>query len=99
MGTRTVVVLGTFVLVAALGHAFVSKKCSAPIHTGYVLGVVTIGEGKDWAAHYEYKGCRVECYDSFVVVYVAKNKESTPPDKYVTVVPWSKIGLLNLMPE
>jgi hypothetical protein len=87
-----------FILVAAMAHAFVSKSRPTPIHTGYVQGEVWVREANG-IAHEKCNGFKVECYDSVVVVYIDKKKEPTWTGNYVKVIPWSKIELLNLMPE
>ena len=105
MRLATVLVLGMFILVAAIGHALVSKTCSEPIQTiqkpiqtGYVLGEVWKKE-PNGIAHLKCNGFKVECYESFVVIHVDKSKEPTWTDDYVLTIPWSKIENLTMLPE
>ncbi len=98
MRLATVLVLGMFILVAATGHALLSKTRAVPIHIGFVQGEVWKEEANG-IAHLKCNGFKVECYESFVVIHVDKSKEPTWTDDYVLTIPWSKIERLTMLPE
>lgn len=98
MKTSTAVILGLFILVAALAHALVAKNQPAPIRRGTVVGEV-LKQESDGIAHLRCNGFKAECYESLVVIHVDKAKEPTWTGNYILTIPWSKIEHLTLQPE
>ena len=99
-----VFVIGICIMLASLLHGLLVTRHvpipagPVPSHTGYVQGELWKQE-PGGIAHVKCNGFKVECYDSFVLVYVDKTKEPTWTDNYVLTIPWSKIEHLTLMPE
>tara|TARA_R110002072_G_scaffold302710_2_gene487870 strand:+ start:506593 stop:506949 length:357 start_codon:yes stop_codon:yes gene_type:complete len=95
---RTVCLLGTFIVVAAVLHAMISmdERSNQPLHVGTVSGDVHVRESPTRVSHQKFGGCQVECFESFVVVYVDKTKQPTWTGNYVKVIPWSKIEYMTL---
>jgi len=98
MKTIQVIIIGACILVAAITHALLRPNRPMPIQTGYSQGEIWKQEAAG-IAHLKCNGFRVECYESFVVVHVDKEKEPTWTDNYVLTIPWDKIEHLTLMPE
>ncbi|MBX6313055.1 MAG: hypothetical protein IRY99_09100 [Isosphaeraceae bacterium] len=85
--------VGTIWLMTALA----SKSAPRPIREGYGVGSMTIQE-KDYFTEPKCNGCKVECFDRFVVVYIDKSKEPTWADSYIKVIPWEKVESMTLLP-
>jgi hypothetical protein len=98
MRVKSAVILGLFILVAAVTHAVVSKSHPMPIRTGQIQGELHVREGTGVAMH-KCNGFKVECYDSIVVVHVDNKKEPTWTCNFTMVIPWNRIEHLSLMPE
>jgi hypothetical protein len=100
--TKQVVILGLFVLLAALVHAGLSGTLLAPSPRPVRVGVVS-GEILErqpvGVAHLKCDGFKVECYESFVVVHVDRAREPTWTGNYLLTIPWSQIEHLSLAPE
>ncbi len=103
MSVRSAAVLGCLLLAAALLHAGLSAVCSRPaakpLHTGSVQGDIVYRINANTTGTHKANGFRVECYDTFVIVYVDKQKEPTWTDNYVLVLPWHQIESMTLRPE
>ncbi len=80
-----------------IGYGFRSPGASKPLHVGYVQGDIQLREANGIATE-KCNGFKVECYDTFVVIYVDRKKEPTWTDNYVLTIPWSKIESLTLQP-
>ena len=98
MKTIPAVIVGAFILVAAMAHAILYPSHPVPIQTGHVQGEILKQEPQG-IAHLKCNGFKVECYESFVVVHIDKEKEPTWTDNYILTIPWSKIEHLTLMPK
>ena len=102
MTARSATVLGVFILIAALTHVGVSsvlpRAGPKPLHVGYVEGDITYRINPTTTGHHKVNGCKVECYENFVVVYVDKAKEPTWHDNYVLTIPWRNVESMLLMP-
>lgn len=70
----------------------------SPLYAGYIQGEVWVRESPSSVAHEKCNGFRVECYESFVVIYVDCKKEPTWTGDYVLTIPWHKIENMTLMP-
>lgn len=79
-------------------HALISLGGSAnkPICVGTVTGDVHVRTSPTSVSHLKLGGCRVECFESIVVVYIDKEKQPTWTGNYVKVIPWSKIDHMTL---
>lgn len=95
---RSVCVLGACLIIAAVLHAWLprSSGTSQPIHIGTVVGDVHVRERPTRVSHLKLGGCRAECYETFVILYIDKSKQPTWTGNYVKVVPWSKVEHLTL---
>ena len=95
---RHAVVLGTFLVIAAVLHACISSgnASATPLHVGTILGDVSVRSSPTRVSHHKLGGCRIECFESFVVVYIDKEKQPTWTGNYVMTIPWSKIENLTL---
>jgi hypothetical protein len=102
MQTRQALIIGLCVLVAAAGHtavtAFVPEPKPRPLSEGYGVGSMAVRE-KDAVAELKFNGCKVECYDQFVVVHIDKAREPTWTGNYIKVIPWEKIEHMTLLPH
>ena len=98
MKTIPAIIIGACIVVAAITHALLRQDRPMPIQTGYAQGEIWKKES-DGIAHLKCNGFKVECYESFVVVHIDKEKEPTWTDNYVLTIPWDKIERLTLMPE
>lgn len=95
---KSTVIFGLFIIVAAVAHAMITSRVSTtvgPLHVGVVVGDVLVRE-QGSVAHHKCNGCRIECYDSFVVVYIDRIKVPSWTGDYVLMYPWSKIEHLTL---
>jgi hypothetical protein len=90
------------ILLGAILHAgiplVIGPRPQAPLHVGYVAGDIMVREGPNSTAKEQCNGCRVECYETFVLVYINRQKVPTWTDNYVLSIPWSKIEYMSLMP-
>ena len=92
------VILGIFIVAASASHALLSSRTAAvevPVRVDTVVGEIHVRE-QGGVAHLKCNGFRVECYESFVVVYVDKEKEPSWTGNYVLTYPWSKIEHLTM---
>ena len=69
-----------------------------PLRVGYVQGDLLLRE-PNGIAHSKCDGFKVECYESFVVVHVDREKQPTWTGDYVLTIPWSKIEHMTLRPD
>ena len=103
MTTRSAVVLGVFILIAALAHvglpSVLPRAGPKPWHVGRVQGDIVYRIDPTKTSLYKANGCKVECYDNFVVVYVEKALKPTWTDNYVLTIPWRQVEGMTLMPE
>lgn len=97
MKTNTAIIIGISLLVSSISHALLSTSSPKPLHTGYVQGEI-YKEESNGIAHLKCDGFKVECYETFVLVFVDKEKEPTWTDNYVLTLPWSKIQHMTLKP-
>ena len=96
---RNTITLGVFIVAAAVSHAAISSRTvatSKPLYVGTVFGEIHISEREGVISHHKCDGCRIECYESFVVVYVDRTKVPNWTGNYVLPSPWSKIAHLTL---
>lgn len=94
---RQVIVFGTFVVIAAVLHACLSGgRELMPLHVGTILGDVHVRSSPTSVSHLKLGGCEVECFESFVVVYIDSEKQPTWTGNYVKTIPWSKIEYMTL---
>lgn len=95
---RSVCVLGACLIIAAVLHARLprSSSTSQPIHRGTVVGDVHVRESSTRVSHLKLGGCRAECYETFVVLYIDKSKQPTWTGNFIKVIPWTKIEHLTL---
>ena len=102
MSTRSVVVIGCFLLAAFALHAGLSavwpRGAARPLHVGHVQGDIVYRINASTTGVHKANGCRVECYEAFVLVYVDKSKEPTWTDNYVLSIPWRQIESMTLGP-
>lgn len=98
LDVRPVCILGGFIVVAAVIHALISLGGSPnqPIHVGTISGDVHVRTSPTSVSHLKLGGCRIECFESIVVVYIDKEKQPTWTGNYVKVIPWSKIEYMTL---
>jgi hypothetical protein len=92
------VILGVFIVVAAASHALLSSRIVAtapPLYVDTVVGEILVRE-QGGVAHHKCNGFKIECYESFVVIYVDKEKEPSWTGNYVLTYPWSKIEHLTM---
>jgi len=110
MTARSAAVLGVFILIAALAHVglrsvlprsgpTLPRSGPKPLHVGYVQGDIIYRMDPNRTSRYKVNGCKVECYENLVVVYVDKAKEPTWTDNYVLTIPWPQVESMTLMPE
>lgn len=100
-GLWNAVILGVFVVVAAACHAFISSSIAektSPLHVDTVIGDISV-RSRQGVSHLKCNGFKIECYESFVVIYVDKEKEPTWTGNYVLTYPWSKIEHLTMAGE
>jgi mannose/fructose/N-acetylgalactosamine-specific phosphotransferase system component IID len=101
--TRSAVIIGVFVLLAGIVHAGVltvwPKPALRPLHTGRVAGDINYRIDANTTSQHKVNGCRVEIYDTFVLVYIDKKTAPTWTDNYVLPIAWRQIESLTLMPE
>ncbi|MEP3478464.1 MAG: hypothetical protein ABJZ55_04395 [Fuerstiella sp.] len=93
IGLRHTIILGTFIVVAAVLHARLHSQPdpdSQPRYEGIVVGQILVKEQSS-VAHHKCNGFKIECYDAFVIVHVDKTKEPSWTGDYVLTFPWSKI--------
>jgi hypothetical protein len=97
---RTVVaaMLGALVVGAAWFLTALAQPAPRPIREGFGVGAISVRE-KDYTTELKCNGCKVECFDRFVVVHVDKSKEPTWTDNYIKVIPWEKIESMTLLPN
>ena len=95
---RSVCVLGACLIIAAVLHARLQRSSSPsqPIHSGTVVGDVHVRESPTRVSHLKLGGCRAECYETFVILYIDKSKQPTWTGNFIKVVPWSKVEHLTL---
>jgi hypothetical protein len=95
---RHALVVGTFMVIAAVLHACISggSASATPLHVGTILGDVHVRSSPTSVSHHKLGGCRIECFESFVVVYIDKEKQPTWTGNYVKTIPWSKIEYITL---
>jgi len=97
------VIVGVFVLLAAGLHAGMSAfwppPRPRPLHTGRVSGDITYRINATTTSVHKVGGCRAELYDTFVLVYIDKQKAPTWTDYYVLPIPWRQIENITLLPE
>ena len=98
MNTKQSLILGAFIVVAAILHALLSAEHPQPLHVGTVSGEIHVRRDANSVAHLKCSGFKIECHESFVVVYVDKEKEPTWTANFVKTIPWSKIEYLTLAP-
>jgi hypothetical protein len=98
MKATSSIVLGIFVLVAAIGHALLVRPTPRALVSGYVQGDVWKQEGNG-IAKLKCNGFKVELYEAFVVIHVDKSKEPTWTGDYVLTIPWNKIENLTMLPQ
>ena len=92
------VILGVFIVAAAAAHALLSSRTAAvalPLHVDTVVGEIQV-RVQGGIAHHKCDGFKIECYESFVVIYVDKDKEPSWTGNYVLTYPWSKIEHLTM---
>jgi hypothetical protein len=65
MRKNPAVIIGGCIVMAAIIHAWL---CSRPILTGHLKGSLVVNNQV-----FPCDGCKVECYESFVVVYIKKD--------------------------
>lgn len=94
MTTNHVILLGAFMVVAAVAHALLAPS-SRPLQVGTIVGELHVREANG-IAHLKCNDCRVECYESFVVVYIDREKQPTWTGNYIKTIPWSKIEHMTL---
>jgi hypothetical protein len=97
-GLTNTLTLGIFIVVAAVSHALLSTRMVAatpPLRVDTVVGDILVRE-QVGVAHHKCNGFKIECYESFVVVYVDKKKEPSWTGNYVLTFPWSKIEHLTM---
>jgi hypothetical protein len=103
MTTRAAAVLGVFILIAALAHVGLTSDLPRagpkPLHVGYVQGDIVYRIDPTKTSLYKVNGCKVECYENLVVIYVDKAKEPTWTNNYVLTIPWRQVESMTLMPE
>ncbi len=95
---RNTIILGIFIVIAAVSHAAIGFKAvttSEPLYVGTVDGEILVDE-QGGVAHTKCNGFRIECFESFVVVYVDRTKEPSWSGDYVLTYPWSRIVHLTL---
>jgi hypothetical protein len=101
--TRSSVIIGAFVVLAAVVHAGVlavqPKPAPRPLHTGRVSGEITYRIDATTTGQNKVDGCRAELYDAFILVYIDKQKAPTWTDNYVLAIPWRQVEHLTLLPE
>jgi hypothetical protein len=103
MTGRAAVVVGVFVLLAAGLHAglftLLPRPAPRPLHTGHVAGDITYRIDANTTGVHKVDGCRVELYDTFVLVHIDKQKAPTWTDNYTLTIPWHRIENMTLQPE
>ena len=100
MTTRSAVIVGVFVLLAVGLHAGISAlRPPRPLHTGHVNGDIVYRIDTNTTGRHKVNGCRVELYDTFVVVYIDKQMAPTWNDNFVLPIPWRQIEHMMLLPE
>jgi hypothetical protein len=83
-------------LVNAFASTIVSPDHNLkPIVTGYGVGSISVRE-KDYTTELKCDGCKVECFDRFVVITIDRTKEPTWTDNFTKVIPWDKIDSITL---
>jgi serine/threonine protein kinase len=70
-----------------------------PIRVGYIQGDLLVREPNGLISHSKCDGFKVECYETFVVVYVDSTQQPTWTGNFVLTIPWSKIEHMTLRPE
>ncbi len=104
MGTKQALVLGVCLIVAAIGHSVASTllagRSPLAVREGYATSSLHVQE-IEGISELKCKGCKVECFDRFVVVYVDRAREPTWTGNYILVIPWDKIKSphLTLLPH
>lgn len=98
VNTKQSLILGAFILVAAISHALLGAERPQPLHVGVVSGDIEVRRDPTSVVHLKCDGCKIECYESFVMVYVDKEKAPTWNANFVKTIPWSKIEYLTLAP-
>ena len=98
MTTKSAIIIGVLIVIAAIAHSTIRRGTREPVHVGYVAGDILTRE-QNGIAHLKCNGFKVECYDSFILVYVDKSKEPTWTDNYVLAIPWNKVEHLALLPK
>jgi hypothetical protein len=103
MTIRSATVIGVFILAAALSHAVITSTLrrpgQKPLHVGHVSGEIVYRIEPASTGRYKADGCKVECYESFAVVYLDRAKEPTWTGNYVLMIPWQRIESMMLQPE
>lgn len=84
------VIIGGCIVMAAIIHAWL---CSRPILTGHLVAGFVTADGRVWNAS---EGCKVEFYESFVIVHLEKNRNWT--QDLTVVIPREKITNMELKP-
>lgn len=98
MKAASAIVLGVFVLIAAIGHALLVRSTPKALASGYIQGEVWKQEANG-TAKLKCNGFKVELYEAFVVIHVDQRKEPTWTGGYVLTIPWNKIENLTMQPE
>lgn len=100
---RSAVIIGVFVLLASGLHAGITSlrppPAPRPLHAGYVSGDITYRIDASTTGRHKANGCRVEGYDTFVLVYIDRQKVPTWTGNDVLPIPWGRIEHLTLLPE
>ncbi len=97
-GLANTVILGIFIVLAAASHSLLSSSIAAtvpPLHVDTVIGEIHVRE-QGGVVHHKCNGFRIECHESFVVIYVDKQKEPTWTTNVVLIYPWSRIEHLTM---
>ena len=98
MKATSAIVLGVFILIAAIGHALLVRSTPKALASGYVQGEVWKQE-LNGIAKLKCNGFKVDLYDAFVVIHVDKSKEPTWTGNYILTIPWNKIEYLTMLSE
>lgn len=98
MKNAPMIAIGACLVIAAILHALISSGYHGPIKTGYAQGEILRMDHNE-ISHLKCNGCKVECYDSFIVVYIDREKEPSWTDNYLLTIPWDKVEHLTLLPR
>lgn len=95
MKNSPAIILGSFLLVAIICHALLTKHNDKPRVIGFIQGEVWKHEGNG-IAKLKCNGFKAELYDNFVLIHVDKSKKPSWTVNHTITLPWNKIEYLTL---